>query len=149
MKTDEIKFVTPAQIKAIHAILNNLNLLDMKAQYVFDVTGGRTQSTRELTFEEAKELIRYFNCDYSMNIAYESRRRVYISIYKIARVMDIIYGDTQDDHEMNKAKLDKFCRERGTIKKNLNEMNLFELKKTHRQFEAMLQKFNVKKQHLV
>lgn len=49
------------------------------------------------------------------------------------------YGDTPEDKLMNCAKINKFCRERGTVKKNINEMNLQELKKTHKQFEAMLQ----------
>ena len=37
-----------------------------------------------------------------------------------------------------------FCRERGTVKKNISEMNLTELKKTKRQFEAILDKNTTK-----
>jgi hypothetical protein len=80
---------------------------------------------------------------------YEKRKSVYATIYKIARIMGIIYGDTQDDFEMNKAKLNKFCRERGTVKKNLTEMTISELNKTHRQFEAMVRKFNMKKTNIL
>ena len=41
---------------------------------------------------------------------------------------------------MNIAKINKFCRERGTVKKNISEMNLTELRKTKKQFEAILDK---------
>ena len=45
---------------------------------------------------------------------------------------------------MNIAKINMFCRERGTVKKNISEMNLTELKKTKRQFEAILDKNTTK-----
>ena len=48
------------------------------------------------------------------------------------------YGDTWEDKMMNIAKINRFCRERGTVKKNITEMTLPELKKTRKQFEAML-----------
>jgi len=71
-------------------------------------------------------------------------RNEYTAIWKIAWEMGIIYGNTEDDYQMNKAKLNKFCRERGTVKKNLNEMILPEMQKTHRQFEAMYSKYKSK-----
>ncbi len=49
------------------------------------------------------------------------------------------YGDTYEDKMMNIAVINKFCRERGTVKKNIKEMDLKELRKTKKQFEAMLQ----------
>ena len=145
MQVKTPKLATPAQIKAIYTTLHKYGLLDQKADYMFALTNGRTEHTKELTYKEVNDFFALFGT--FNEVMYEKRRSVYTSIYKIAWVMGIIYGDTQDDYEMNKAKLDKFCRERGTIKKNLNEMNLFELNKTHRQFEAMLQKFNEKKAH--
>ena len=41
---------------------------------------------------------------------------------------------------MNYAVINKFCRERGTVKKDITLMNLQELNRTKKQFEAMLSK---------
>ena len=61
-----------------------------------------------------------------------------MEIYKLACMIGMCYGETEEDRLMNCAKIDKFCRERGTVKKNVMQMTLTELKKTKRQFEAML-----------
>ena len=145
MKAQTQQQVSPAQIKAIYATLNKHGLLDQKAELISDLTGGRTESTKELTQEEVKRFFALFTA--AKEHEHEKRKAVYAAIWKVSWLMGIIYGDTQNDYEMNKAKLNKFCRERGTIKKNLTEMNLMELNKTHRQFEAMLKKFNEKKTH--
>ena len=61
-----------------------------------------------------------------------------MEIYKLACMIGMCYGETEEDRLMNCAKIDKFCRERGTVKKNVMQMTLTELKKTKRQFEAIL-----------
>ncbi|WP_305156625.1 hypothetical protein [uncultured Muribaculum sp.] len=38
---------------------------------------------------------------------------------------------------MNTAKLNLFCRKRGTVKKDIALQSLLELKRTHRQFERI------------
>ena len=50
------------------------------------------------------------------------------------------YGDSPEDKAMNYAVINKFCRERGTVKKDITLMNLQELNRTKKQFEAMLSK---------
>jgi hypothetical protein len=74
----------------------------------------------------------------------ESSKTTVHAIWKLAWKMGIIYGDSQEDYEMNRAKLNLFCKERGTVKKNLTQMNIIELRKTHKQFEAMFTKFTNK-----
>jgi hypothetical protein len=48
---------TKPQIQKLHALLNNLGLIDQKADIVFNMTHGRTESSRELTIDEARRLI--------------------------------------------------------------------------------------------
>lgn len=143
MKTKDNKPVTPAQIKKIHALLNELGLMEDKRGFVHDVSNGRTQSTKELTANEARYLISFLLGEEDQT---EKMQAAFRAIYFLAFKMDIIYGETREDYHMNIAKLNMFCRQRGTVKKNLTEQSLIEMRKTHRQFEAMYAKFNNKKQ---
>ena len=132
--------ITTAQIKKIHVLLQQKGLMEEKETMVYSISGKRTTSTKELTLQEAKRLI-----DFLLNEAKEienGKKRIYNVIWHIAWEMGIIYGNTDDDYQMNRAKLNMFCRQRGTVKKNLSEMNLIELKSTHRQFEAMFKKYS-------
>ncbi|MBQ7824203.1 MAG: hypothetical protein IJ338_08550 [Bacteroidaceae bacterium] len=131
MKTNKI---TPAQLKAIHAILNRNGLMTQKEEIVYSVSGGRTTSSRELTRTEAKEMIMYFN-------RHDARQSEIRNIWHLARNMGMIYGTTPEDNRMNAAKIDMFLKSRGTIKKAINQQSLAELKITHRQFEGMHRKY--------
>ena len=143
MKTQVQKPVTMAQIKKIHVLLQQKGLMEEKETMVYSVSGNRTASTKELSCPEAKRLI-----DFLLDENAETqvkKNSTYRAIYHLAWAMDMIYGSTDDDYQMNKAKLNMFCRQRGTVKKNLSEMNLLELQKTRRQFEAMYKKHLEKK----
>lgn len=118
--------------------------MEYKHEYIKEITGGRTESAKEMTYTEALQFFAKFNKQPDRTMDEERCKAHLSSIYKIAWSMGIIYGDSDDDYEMNKAKLNLFCRERGTVKKNLTQMDSDELRKTHRQFEAMYSKFNKK-----
>lgn len=137
MKTAGYKPITTAQIKKIHTLLNQQGLMDEKRTIIHSVSSGRTDSTKELTLNEARQLISLL---LGGNEDREKKQKIFKAIYGLAWKMDIIYGDTDEDYQMNIAKLNVFCRQRGTIKKNLTEQNLIEMRKTHRQFEAMFKK---------
>lgn len=139
MKTTECQPITTAQIKKIHTLLNKQGLLDEKRTIVYSVTSGRTDSTKELTLNEAKQLI---NLLLDNDNSQEKRQQVFKAIYGLAWKMEIVYGTTDEDYQMNLAKLNVFCRERGTVKKNLTEQTLKEMYRTRRQFEAMYSKYN-------
>lgn len=139
MKTQINKPITQAQMKKIYALLNQQGIIKEKATMVHSISNGRTQSTKELTCDEAKQLITFL---LGGNIDEAKCRVVFEAIYRIAWELDIIYGDTEDDYQMNIAKLNMFCRQRGTIKKNLTDMNLIELRRTQRQFEAIRCRYN-------
>lgn len=142
MKTKQHKPITTAQIKKIHVLLNERGLMDEKRDFIRQVSDGRTQSTKELTADEARYLISFLLGEEDEP---KKMQAIFRAIYFLAFKMDIIYGETDEDYHMNIAKLNVFCRERGTIKKNLSEQNLIEMRKTHRQFEAMYSKFKNKK----
>ena len=143
MKARSNKPITAAQIKKIHVLLNERGLMEDKRGFIHQISDGRTQSTKELTANEARYLISFLLGEEDQT---EKMQATFRAIYFLAFKMDIIYGETDADYHMNIAKLNMFCRQRGTVKKNLTEQNLIEMRKTHRQFEAMYSKFNNKKQ---
>jgi len=122
--------VTNAQLQKIHVLLRNNGLIDDKKELVAQLTNGRTESTRFLTKAEATFFIQRL-CDID---PLEKQKK---SVIHLAYVAGIIYGDTPEDYQINKAKLDMFLKERGTVKKELAKMTYAELMKVHRQFEAM------------
>lgn len=126
-----MKPVTIPQIKKIHTLLNNIGALEDKKEIVYAFTNGRTESTKELSLSEARELIQQL----AHNEPSEKHRK---AIVYLAYKAGIIYGSTKEDYQMNRAKLNMFLRERGTVKKDLEKMSLQELKQVHRQFEAIV-----------
>ena len=139
--------ITSAQIKKIHTMFSLLEIeKESKKRMILSLTDKRTISVKNLTFEEAKYLISYLDKksgEFKTDLMRQCRKEV-ASIYHISYLIGMCYGDTEDDKLMNIAKINMFCRERGTVKKNISEMNLTELKKTKRQFEAILDKNTTK-----
>ena len=127
--------VLPNQITKLHILLNKLGMIDEKRFIVYQLTEGRTQSTKDLTYDEAASLIKSLS-DY---VPAERQKSL---IFSLAYKAGLICGDTPEDKRMNTAKLNAFLVERGAVKKPLNEMTYDELVLTHRQFEGMLK--NVK-----
>ena len=65
-------------------------------------------------------------------------------IWHLAYEMGIIVPGDQSEKAMNIAKLDAFCKERGTVKKAISAQSLKEVKRTAKQFEAMYKKHEEK-----
>ncbi len=134
------KPISAAQLKKIHAMFTRMGIApEDKRNIVYSFTGGRTVSTKDLTLEEARILINRLS-DYDKETYGKECRKVLSAIYKLSFDIGMSYGETEADRLMNYAKISKFCRERGTVKKNISEMNLHELKQTKKQFEAMFQR---------
>ena len=135
----EQKPVTAEKIKKIHTLLKKKGLMEEKETMLDSISDGRAAHTKDLTCEEARQWIAFLTDDKAA--LQDKQVELKNSIWCAAWDMGLIYGDTDDDYEMNKAKLNMFCRQRGTVKKNIEEQNLFELRKTFRQFNEMYTKF--------
>ena len=134
------KTVTSSQIKKIQTLFSQMGFeKDEKMDVISRLTNGRATSTKDLTLDEAKYLIKYLIGDTGENKAHQEKcKSVVKCIYRLSYDIGMSYGDTPEDKLMNCAKINKFCRERGTVKKNISEMTLTELQKTRKQFEAIL-----------
>lgn len=137
----QAKTISPAQLKKIQTMFSRLGFEpEGKQNIISRLTKGRVTSTKDITFDEAKYLINYLNGNTATNEAHQEECIGVIKcIYRLSYDIGMSYGDTPEDKMMNCAKINKFCRERGTVKKNIEQMSLPELKKTKKQFEAMLQ----------
>lgn len=134
------KMVTSAQIKKIQTLFSKMGFeKEEKMGVISRLTAGRATSTKDLTLDEAKYLISYLVGDTEKDQEYQEKcRNIVKCIYRLSYDIGMSYGDTPEDKLMNCAKINKFCRERGSIKKNISEMNLMELQKIRKQFEAIL-----------
>lgn len=132
-----MKPITPAQLKLIHTLLGQLSLTDQKSDMVYSFSHGRTESSRELSLSEAKEMIEFLKNK-------DDSSRIIKAIWYLARQTNIISGITWEDNKLNSAKLDMFCRSRGAVKKPIGEQSLKELKRTQRQFESIYKQFSEK-----
>lgn len=139
------RMISKAQITKIQTMLSRLGFsAEDRHELISTLTHNRTSSTKDLTSKEATYLINYLNGKISPKSVQEQQeyqeqcKNEVATIYRLSYTVGMSYGDTWEDKMMNIAKINRFCRERGTVKKNITEMTLPELKKTRKQFEAML-----------
>ncbi len=126
-----MNYASKSQITKLHVLLNQFGWIDDKKLYISNATNGRTESSKQLYFEEAKELI--------SNLAqFDPSERLKMLIFSLAYSAGIIYGTTGEDKKINAAKLNLFLAKSGTVKKELNKMSYAELLQTQRQFEAIV-----------
>lgn len=139
------RIISKAQITKIQTMLSRLGFsAEDRSELISTLTHNRTSSTKDLTSKEATCLINYLNGRISPKSVQEQQeyqeqcKNEVAAIYRLSYMVGMSYGDTWEDKMMNIAKINRFCRERGTVKKNITEMTLPELKRTRTQFEAML-----------
>lgn len=139
------KMISKAQITKIQTMLSRLGFsAEDRHELISTLTHNRASSTKDLTSKEAIYLINYLEGKISPKSVQEQQeyqeqcKNEVAAIYRLSYMVGMSYGDTWEDKMMNIAKINRFCRERGTVKKNITEMTLPELQKTRKQFEAML-----------
>lgn len=144
MKTTANKPVSPQQLKALQATFHALGMDDEnRHNHIAHFTAGRTASTRELTFDEARRLLEQLNTGRSRKRQEEARalcRSIYALSLRISFLNKDYATDNEADFEMNKAKINQFCRQRTKFRKNLTAMTLEELKEVKKQLEAIARK---------
>ena len=125
--------ITKHQIKMIHTLLNNHRLMKYKREIIASYTDGRTESSREMTREEAQYMINRLAAEAPLQ---RMRRKV----FALAREMGMIWGETKEDNRMNAAKINRFLKSRGAVKKPLNKLKYEELQQVVSQFQSMAKK---------
>ena len=147
MRTTANKPVSPQQIKALQASFHKMGYDDDdRHDFITHFTDGRTSSTKELTFEEARRMLSALNGDRPKDMLkmQEEAKALCRSIYALSMRISFLNKDyptdNEADFEMNKAKINSFCRQRTKFRKNLTAMSLTELKEVKKQLEAIAKK---------
>ncbi|MDR0937965.1 MAG: hypothetical protein LBN29_01230 [Mediterranea sp.] len=149
MKITTNKPVSQPQLKALHATFRRLGMDDdARHDCVHSFTGGRTSSTGELTFEEARQLLSKLNPRQTDEEVREMLRkealtlcrRVYSLSMKVSFLNKGFSSETEDDKRMNIAKINAWARTHTSARKNISQMTVNELRETKKQLEAIARK---------
>ena len=130
-------FSTASQRKALYATLYRLGIREKSHQQeiIYDFTEGRTNSSRNLTWTECRDLIQQLH-----NVSGESpAQRMRKKMIHYAHLM----GWKTSNGTADIPRLDSWCKKYGLHKKGLNEMTARELQQVLTQFQ------NVYKSYLV
>lgn len=143
------KPITPQQLKALHATFHRIGMDDdARHECIYAFTSGRTESSKELTMDEACLLMSRLNEDDEQmrRMLIEEARTLCRSIYYLSTRISFLNKDfptdTQEDFEMNKAKIDVWARKYSRFRKNIRQMNVSELREVKKQLEAIARKEN-------
>lgn len=148
MRTTKDKTISPQQMKALHATFHRIGMdADARHECISAFTDGRTQSSKELSFDEARRLLASLNED-QVEIARKEAKKLVKAIFGLSFQISFLNkgfaNDTQEEFEMNKAKLNMFARNKSASHKNVTEMYLSELKAFKKQLEAIAHNENNK-----
>ncbi|MFA6727373.1 MAG: hypothetical protein WCS17_04030 [Prevotella sp.] len=148
MKTTKSKPISPAQLRALHAVCRTANMNEEdRHSMIFSFTSGRTSSSKDLTFDEARILISRLNTQEDERIRNYMRkegaklcRAIYALSFDISFLNKGFSSDNEDEKQMNLAKLNVFSRSRSKARKNISQMSLEELTDFKSQLEAIARK---------
>lgn len=148
MKTTKNKPISPLQLRALHAACRTARL-DEEARHsmIYSFTSGRTSSSKDLSFDEARILISRLNTQEDERLRNYVRkegaklcRSIYALSFDISFLNKGFTSDTEEEKQMNLAKLNVFARSRSKARKNIAQMYLDELTDLKRQLEAIARK---------
>lgn len=148
MRTIKDKTISPLQLKALHAAFHRIGMDDdARHDCISSFTDGRTRSSKDLSFDEARRLIASLNEDQAEKAREEAKKLVKAIFglsFQISFLNKGFTNDTEEEFNMNKAKLNMFARSKSASHKNVSEMYLSELKAFKKQLEAIAHRENNK-----
>lgn len=147
MRTTVNKPITPQQLKALQTTFRSKGFDDEERHdFIRLFTEGRVSSTKELTFNEAKLMLTRLNESDTKKKEREQAeskkmvRAIFSLSFQVSFLNKGFTNDTEEEFEMNKAKLNMFARKKSACRKNVTAMHLSELKAFKKQLEAVAHK---------
>jgi hypothetical protein len=116
--------ITKQQNSILHGLLTSNKLMAQKESLVTAFTNGRSTSSRDLTYQEAGEMITHLK---NLDSGHKMRRK----IIKLAHEM----GWKQENGKIDLQAIDTWCTTYGYGKKRLMDYTAQELPKLVSQFE--------------
>lgn len=147
MRTIANKSITAQQLKALHATFRTLRMdADARHGCIYSFTSGRTQSSKELTMEEARQLLEKLNPmdDKSRQLQHREAQMLFRDIYRLSFLIPQLNqgftSDSEEEYRMNVAKLNVWARKYTKARKDVTRMALWELQETKKQLEAFMRR---------
>lgn len=133
------KPISPRQLQALQISLHRIGISERgeRLEWLSVQTGRPIDSTKNLTFDEAKRLLSALGTGRDPKVEKmlrESARSLVSKIYKMSFRISFLNkaysgNHTPEDFEMNKAKINAWVRKYSGTGKNLTQMDVEELKK--------------------
>ena len=147
MRTTADKPISAQQLKALHATFHRIGM-DDEARHgcIYEFTSGRTESSRELTMQEARQLLERLNPpdDKARAMQMAEARNVFRDIYRLSfQIPQLNQGftsDSEEEYRMNVAKLNIWARKYSKAHKDITSMRLWELQATKKQQAACMRR---------
>lgn len=118
------------QITIIHTLLTKAGLMAQKKSLVAGVSNGRTESTKELTMDEAIALINYLKQQNTDDLKADQMRKKILSMAHRLRW-------EKEDGSVDVDAVNTWCMNKSYAKKPLNEYTYKELPKLVTQFQQV------------
>lgn len=117
--------IQPKQNSILHGLLTSTGLMAQKRNLILGFTDGRTESSKDMTYQEAGALITHLK---SLDASHKMRRR----IIKMAHEMGWHLPGTQ---KIDMDAINEWCKKYGAYHKPLNDHSATELPRLVTQFE--------------
>lgn len=125
--------MTPQQNKILHSLLTQLQLMPQKQNLIFGFTNGKSQSSKDMSYKEAQQLISYLNQQSQQHQeASNTMRRKILSMAH--RLLWLLPNGKVDVQRVN-----NWCIANSYLKKPLNKYSYTELPQLVSQFTTMYQ----------
>jgi hypothetical protein len=132
-----MKTINKFQLICIKTLINKLNLRDKSKVLVSGFSEGRSESTVDLTNDEANPLIKHLKSLDPEEVAAEKMRKKIIALCHEMSWTIVEHGKRKADMK----RIDNFCIKSGYLKKKLNQYLYSELPTLVTQFEAIHKSF--------
>lgn len=130
---------TREQIRAFRAMLNKLNMQDMKDDLVMQASNGRTTHSTELTMSEMRGLLEHLGGKQDKEALLKRsnmmRRRIFSMCYTLGWVK---YDEAEKRDVVDKDRLDGWLIKYGYLHKDLQQYEYRELPRLVTQFENFM-----------
>lgn len=139
-------YASKAQIKRLHIYKRDHGMSeDAYRAMIYNASNGRTDSSKFLYRYEAMILMnKLFDPEGKNEERQKEQKDVVGDIMGVSYSIGILNKDYISDDpyeiEMNKAKISSFLKKRGTIKKEVSQQKLEELKETLKQLQTIKKK---------
>lgn len=130
--------ITKQQLKAIHSAISKKGLKDSKKSIIKEASAERTESTKDLTYQEAQKLLMFLNNDKTSEQQGIDKmiRKLMAMAYDIRWITTYSCVDAdQVKTKKNYSQVYEWVKKYGYLKKELKNYSYSELPKLLTQFE--------------